>query len=1119
MAGGKGSSVERLAAVQGAVREIIGAVTEDAVLVAVREAAGALLCGETAIVIELDETGWPESAAISGEARVRYNDAVIQRACRTSGAVVIAESDLRVPASDGAKVGRMRSALCAPIFVRGRATACLYVIDDPFAGPFATEQTHLAGFIAALAGAALEQAARVSEQQAGSTPFERGVADLTVHRSGSDLRAEEAQSARGVGTWEWDGVADTIQWSNELGRIYGVESDSHRSLDEFLVLVHADDRARTQTAYHADQQISLEHRIVRADGTVRVIRVRGDAIMGDGGQRSGMRGTAQDVTACNAAEDALAGLAALVDCSEDAIITKTSEGVITSWNRGAQELFGYTAGEAVGRPIAIIVPAERRRELSRIMAQINGRERIEPLETVRLTKSGRAIEVSLRVSLIYGATGQLLGASAISRDITRQKFLEAKLRRTSRYFELSRDLTLTADIDGNYMSVNPAVEQILGWSVAEFLASSPIDMVHPDDRTATLSEQSKLMAGQSRSSFVNRHLAKDGSYHWLDWSTILAPDESVVYASARDITDRREIETALHMAEQRFRTTFDRAPVGVCLLSLDPGEPGRLLQVNPALAELLGRSVEELTGAPLSLLTHPEDHDDTYARLREVTQSHSGRVEFEKRLMHGAGHPVWVLISAAALPESSAGPAQAVTHIIDISDRKRAEAQLQHLAYHDGLTGLYNRQRFTEELERSLRQAKRFDETGAVLLLDLDGFKSVNDTLGHPAGDELISAVAGRLSSALRETDMFARLGGDEFAVLFTRCDETSAVLIAEKLLSTLRRDDVFNSIEARVHVSSSIGIAMFSGHENMRAEELVVEAEIAMYEAKQAGKDRYAVFDREDGRRGLLALRESWEQRLRRALSDDSFLLYAQPITAICANGAPKFELLLRLPDEHGDLIPPASFLYHAERAGLIEPIDHWVLEQAVRHLHQSHAVGHDLILSVNVSGETMGQPGLDTHLAELLSRYPIPPESLMVEITETAAIKNLECARFLAQELSEQGCKIALDDFGAGFASFYYLKRLHFDCLKIDGEYIRNLCDSSTDQLVVKAIVTIARGLGTSTIAEFVGDDATIDRLKELGVDYGQGFHLGRPAPLDQSLPYLSLVPPSDAGGSARV
>jgi diguanylate cyclase (GGDEF)-like protein/PAS domain S-box-containing protein len=949
--------------------------------------------------------------------------------------------------------------------------------------------------------------------------FNAFVRDISARKASEELLERQRRQLVAVqmvgrfGSWEWDIAAGTVEWSEELCRIYGVQAGGRRSLEEFLTLVHPDDRARmqatVQTAYETHRPYSLEHRIVRPDGAIRVLRARGEVVANAGGRASRMLGIGQDVTDEKAAEETRAR-AALVEYSEDAIIAKTLDGVIESWNRGAQALFGYSAEEAVGEPTAMLVGPDRQDDLAAILAQIKRGERVDALETVRIAKDGRAIDVSMRISPVYDAAGELVGASSISRDITRQKLLEAQLRRSSRYFYLARDLTITAGFDGYFKSVNPALEHILGWSREEFLTRPFIDMVHPDDRAATLREVGGLADGNLTFSLVNRFQAKDGSYRWLDWNAMVPPDEPLMYASARDISERTHMEIALREAEQRFRTAFDRAPIGVCLLSLDPRDPGRLQQVNPALAEILGSSVEELGGTPLSSLTHPDDRDDVYVRLSELTGGGSGPVAFEKRLMHRNGHPVWVLISATPLTDDDGEHRLAVAHVMDISDRKQAETKLQHLADHDALTGLFNRRRFTEELERTLRHAKRFEETGAVLFLDLDGFKFVNDTLGHAAGDDLITGVAGLLSHAVRESDILARVGGDEFAVLLPRCDETSAVLVAEKLLAALRRNGLTSRDGRRAHVSSSIGIALFRGDEELSADELVVEADIAMYDAKRTGKDRQAVYDRAEGRRALMSVRQSWNERLRQAISDDEFVLHAQPIAAICANASPWFELLLRLPDDHGDLIPPGTFLHSAERFGLIEQIDRWVLERAVRHLHDSHAAGSDLVLSVNVSGTSMGDPELAAHVAALLSTYPIPPDRLVIEITETAAIKHIDRACSLAQQLRALGCKLALDDFGAGFASFYYLKHLQFDYLKIDGEFIRNLCGTPTDQLVVEAVVTIAHGLGTATVAEFVGDDLTVVRLEQLGVDYAQGYHLGRPAPVDEAFGYLATPRP---------
>jgi diguanylate cyclase (GGDEF)-like protein len=511
-------------------------------------------------------------------------------------------------------------------------------------------------------------------------------------------------------------------------------------------------------------------------------------------------------------------------------------------------------------------------------------------------------------------------------------------------------------------------------------------------------------------------------------------------------------------------------------------------------------------------VTHPDDQAEIQTRLSELTEVGRDHVEFETRLVHADGHVVWVLISGALLSDGEGEPALAITHVIDISDRKLAEHQLRHLADHDALTGLFNRRRFTEELTRTLRLAKRHGESGAVLFLDLDGFKFVNDTLGHAAGDKLIVRVAGLLGGAVRQTDTLARIGGDEFAILLTRCDRAAALVVGEKLLALLRQDGLADRHDRRPHVSSSIGVALFSGEDVVGPDELVVQADIAMYDAKNAGKDRCAVYDASAGPRSLMSARRSWNERLRRAIRSRSFVLLAQPIVpivSVCATGTPAFELLIRLPDGNGDLIPPAAFLRNAEASGLVGQIDRWVLEQAVLRLRDSNLAGHELILSVNVSGATMGDAGLGEDLAELLRKHEIPPGSLVLELNEKAVIKNIDGARSLAQQVRGLGCGLAIDDFGAGFASFYYLKLLHFDYLKIDGEYIRDLGATPTDRLVVEAIVTLARGLGTRTIAEFVGDDATVGALRELGVDYAQGYHLGRPSPLERTLPYLLAAP----------
>ncbi len=485
----------------------------------------------------------------------------------------------------------------------------------------------------------------------------------------------------------------------------------------------------------------------------------------------------------------------------------------------------------------------------------------------------------------------------------------------------------------------------------------------------------------------------------------------------------------------------------------------------------------------------------------------------EKRYLHLDGSPFWVQITSTPVPRPDGGPPDyCVTQVLDISERRRFEAQLHYLADHDPLTGLHNRRAFEAELERVVEESQRSGGYGALLALDLDGFKVVNDRFGHAVGDELVAQIGGLLRQSVREGDFVARIGGDEFAIIIRDCGTAEAITTAEAVLAAVRTRGTVLAGKTTAHVTTSVGIAVYGPQARISGAELAVEADIAMYDAKAEGRNAYAVYTAEGRSRVELAERDSWFSRLRRALDDDRFELFAQRIVPISGAGLGRYELLLRLRDDAGELVPPGAFIFNAERFDLIGEIDRWVLGQAIRLLHAHGAVGNEFSLSVNLSGHTMNDLSLAGDLAELLKRHPIPPGRLVVEVTETAAIVNMERARELAHELRKLGCLFALDDFGAGFASFYYLKHLEFDYLKIDGEFITKLVSNEVDRLVVRAVVDIARGLGTQTVAEFVGDDETVALLRELGVDYGQGYHLGMPAAIDDVLPPMrGLLPGS--------
>jgi diguanylate cyclase (GGDEF)-like protein/PAS domain S-box-containing protein len=558
-------------------------------------------------------------------------------------------------------------------------------------------------------------------------------------------------------------------------------------------------------------------------------------------------------------------------------------------------------------------------------------------------------------------------------------------------------------------------------------------------------------------------------------------------------------------SRERFRAAFDHSGIGTAIMSLQGEDAGRLIAVNSAYANLLGYEPNDLVGRNAESWTHsddlPEGFDDPLAVL---AAGHIERAEFETRYVDRSGGVVWANVVAARFRDQD-GTCAAVIQTLDTYTDRRFRAELEHQSDHDRLTGLYNRQRFQAELDGELEQAQRSGGHGSVLALDLDGFRSVNDSLGWAAGDELMVRIAETIRRAPQDAGLVARSGGDEFAILLPDSGPDTALVVARRLLADIRHQEMMVRHGGSARVSASIGITTFSATESITAEELLVEADIALADAKSAGKDTVSVYRHTLRQRATIASRGSLN-RLRHAVEHDELILHAQPITPVCgAQAAPHFELLVRLRGDNRELIMPGMFLDDADRFGLLRSIDHWVLAQAVALLRRHALQGTDIVLSVNLSPKTLHERDTVEHLRKLIGASPIRDGSLVIEITETAAIADLARASEIAGDLRRLGCRLALDDFGAGFATFHHLKHLSFDYIKIDGEFIKDLPHSSVDQLIVRAVVEIARERGAETVAEFVQDDETLRMLKEYGVGYSQGYHTGRPGPLHRVLPPL--------------
>jgi diguanylate cyclase (GGDEF)-like protein/PAS domain S-box-containing protein len=578
------------------------------------------------------------------------------------------------------------------------------------------------------------------------------------------------------------------------------------------------------------------------------------------------------------------------------------------------------------------------------------------------------------------------------------------------------------------------------------------------------------------------------------WSPIERHGEVVAgLIVASDITRRVMLER-LDMSEQDV--ILDSAAEGI--LGLDT--EGRITFANVAAADMLGISQAELRGRNIHDVVHaggdasPPHKAEECPVLLSITHGIVQHMEdevFSPR--EGTTFPVTYTSSPLSERGALTG---AVLTFNDVTERKRFEAQLQYLADHDPVTGLFNRRRFEQELARQLSHARRYGTSGAVLALDLDNFKYVNDTMGHKAGDEVIASVARNVRERVRDGDTLARLGGDEFAVLLPDANLEQAQSVARAIIEAVRSQAVTAGGQ-QLRVTTSVGITTF-GNREVDGEGLLVEADLAMYDAKSAGRDRFALYTPMAVREAQIESRLAWVGRVRSALDEDRFTLYAQPVISLATGEPVQYELLLRMVEDD-EVILPGSFLASAERFGLMPAVDRWVVRRAVRLLADADP---SLRLEVNVSGESIADDELVHVIGTELAEKGVEPDRLVLEVAEQFAVANLDGTRRFAKDVMHLGCRFALDDFGAGFGSFYYLKYLPFDYLKIDGDFIHSLPASRTDQLVVKAVADIARGLETQTIAEFVGDDDTVSLLRDSGVDLAQGYHLGRPAPADELL-----------------
>ena len=868
------------------------------------------------------------------------------------------------------------------------------------------------------------------------------------------------------------------------------------------------------------RQTGFELGVTRADGSVRWLEVTSTPLTRRGElEPSVVISTVSDLTDRVEAEAAALRFSSIVELASESIVSTDLDGTITSWNQGAEAVYGYGASEVVGRQVWLLAPDDARQaELAQLLDRVAGGQRVSNLITEWRRKDGRMVTVSVSLAPMLDGEGRVSGISAFTSDVTE------RLRLLNQAQEDRASLIQAQHVAGVGSFEYDLASRVWTWSAElcriigepEDAVASPelyLSHVHADDLETVLAQQAAVPRSMVPIEGSHRLVRHDGEVRWVEARVerlLDAHDRPYrVVGTVLDVTDRVLAEEARRRAEVRFRLGFEQSRVGVAMLDLE----GRLTEANPPMCEMLGRPAEEVVGVGVEELRPEVDRSGGLFELFAGVREH---LEAEAWFDRPDGERSWLVIDASLVRDAEGRPDHVFVQAQDATERKRAQDELAHQLVHDPLTGLPNRILLADRLANALQRAGPAGRRVVVLFFDLDHFKLVNDALGRRAGDQVLVEVGRRLQAAARPGDTVACFGGDEFVVMaeVSGGDEPDELLRA--LGSGLAASFEVDGNE--LFLTASVGMAT-ADHGDPEA--VLLDADAALVAAKAGGRARVQAFD--ESLRVVARDRLDLESALRAALDRGELRLVYQPILELATTRVVGTEALLRWDHPERGLISPVEFIPVAEEAGLIVPIGAWTVDAALAQMadwRRRLPEVADLFVSVNLSPRQLAEPDLVEMVAGRLAAWALGPGVLHLEVTETALMLDVEAAIVTLQRLRGLGIPLAIDDFGTGYSSLSYLKRLPIDVLKIDRSFVDGLGADADDSAIVEAVVGLGRALHLSLLAEGVETDGQAARLRALGCQLGQGFLWSRPLPPAELEAFLvaSRLDPVGPVGSGR-